>query len=120
MKAANQLAEKAVNIRSEARGAYDRYRSTYEVARHYRDKVVPLRETINQESLLEYNGMIASTFELLSDTQSKVNALLVSVNAKQNFWMAEIDFRASIHGGLGQNGEANSIASLAGAGGAGH
>lgn len=120
MQAANQLTEKAVNIRSEARGAYDKYRSSYEVARHYRDKVVPLRETISQESLLEYNGMIASTFELLSDTQSKINSLLVSVNAKQNFWMAEIDFRAAIHGGLGQNGDADSIASLAGAGGAGH
>jgi outer membrane protein TolC len=120
MQAANKLAEKAVNIRSEARGAYDKYRSSYEVARHYRDKVVPLRETISQESLLEYNGMIASTFELLSDTRSKINALLVSVNAKQNFWMAEIDFRAAIHGGLGQNGDADSIASLAGAGGAGH
>lgn len=99
MQAANRLAEKAVNIRSEARGAYDKYKSTYELAQHYRDKVVPLREIIKQEVLLEYNGMISSTFELLEDTRAATNAMLVSVNAKQNFWLAEVDLRSAIHGG---------------------
>lgn len=102
MQAANRLAEKAVNIRSEARGAYDKYKSTYELARHYRDKVVPLREVIKQERLLEYNGMIASTFELLEDTRAATEALLMSANAKQNFWLAEVDLRSAIHGGRGE------------------
>lgn len=99
MQAANRLAEKAVNIRSEARGAYDKYKSTHELARHYRDKVVPLREVIKQEVLLEYNGMISSTFELLEDTRAATEAMLMSVNAKQNFWLAEVDLRSAIHGG---------------------
>lgn len=100
MQAANRLAEKAVNIRSEARGAYDKYKSTHELARHYRDKVVPLREVIKQEVLLEYNGMISSTFELLEDTRAASEAMLMSVNAKQNFWLAEVDLRSAIHGGV--------------------
>jgi outer membrane protein TolC len=41
MRAANQLAEKAVNVRSEARSAYEAYRSNYDIARHYRNSVVP-------------------------------------------------------------------------------
>ena len=49
MQAANLLAEKAVNIRSEARSAYDAYRSTYDIARHYRNSVVPLRTKIEEE-----------------------------------------------------------------------
>ncbi len=101
MQAANRLAEKAVNIRSEARGAYDKYKSTYELARHYRDKVVPLRQIIKQEVLLEYSGMITSTFELLADTRAASNAMLTSVNAKQNFWLAEVDLRSAINGGYG-------------------
>lgn len=104
MQAANRLAEKAVNIRSEARGAYDKYKSTYELARHYRDKVVPLRDIIKQEVLLEYNGMISSTFELLADTKAATNAMLMLVNAKQNFWLAEVDLRSAIHGGYGGGG----------------
>lgn len=104
MQAANRLAEKAVNIRSEARGAYDKYKSTHELARHYRDKVVPLRDIIKQEALLEYNGMISSTFELLADTRAATNAMLMSVNAKQNFWLAEVDLRSAIHGGYGGGG----------------
>jgi outer membrane protein TolC len=121
MLAANKLAEKAVNIRSEARGAYDKYKSTYELARHYRDKVVPLRETIKQEVLLEYNGMISSTFELLADTRAATSALLMSVNAKQNFWLAEVDLRSAIHGGFGGGaGAGGAGVALAEAGGGGH
>ncbi len=121
MQAANRLAEKAVNIRSEARGAYDKYKSTHELARHYRDKVVPLREVIKQEVLLEYNGMISSTFELLADTRAATNAMLMSVNAKQNFWLAEIDLRSAIHGGYGGGGATGGGGvSLAEGGGGGH
>ena len=76
MRAANRLAEKAVNIRSEARSAYTAYRSTYDIARHYRNTVVPLRSKIEEESLLTYNGMITNTFELLADTRAKIDSIL--------------------------------------------
>lgn len=117
MQAANRLAEKAVNIRSEARGAYDKYKSTHELALHYRDKVVPLRNIIKQEVLLEYSGMISSTFELLADTRAATNAMLVSVNAKQNFWLAEVDLRSAIHGGYGGGAGEGGGVSLADSGG---
>ena len=74
MQAANLLAEKAVNIRSEARSAYTGYRSNYDIARHYKNSVLPLRVKIEEESLLTYNGMITNTFELLSDTREKLAA----------------------------------------------
>ncbi len=119
MRAANRLAEKAVNIRSEARGAYDKYKSSHEIALHYRDKIVPLRDVIKQEVLLEYNGMISSTFEMLNDTRASTNARLMSVNAKQNFWLAEVDLRSAIHGGYGGSSGGGGV-SLAEGGSAGH
>jgi outer membrane protein TolC len=99
MAAANRLAEKAVNVRSEARSAYDEYKSTYDIARHYRNNVLPLRTTIEEEALLTYNGMITSTFELLADTRAKIDSVLLSVDAKRDFWLAEANLAPTIYGG---------------------
>lgn len=99
MRAANQLAEKAVNVRSEARSAYEAYRSSHDIARHYRNSLVPLRTKIEQESLLTYNGMITNTFELLADTREKVNAQQLSINAKRDFWLAAANLTTAVHGG---------------------
>ncbi|MGO4832873.1 TolC family protein, partial [Rhizobiaceae sp. 2RAB30] len=101
MQAANLLAERAVNIRSEARGAYDAYRSTYDIARHYRNSVVPLRKKIEDESVLTYNGMITNTFELLADTRAKIDSNILSLDAKRDFWLADVNLGTAIHGGGG-------------------
>lgn len=118
MQAANLLAERAVNIRSEARGAYDAYRSTYDIARHYRANVVPLRTTIEDESLLTYNGMITNTFELLADTRAKIDSIMLSLNAKRQFWLADVNLGTAVHGGGGASsggGEAETAAADDGA-----
>ena len=121
MQAANLLAEKAVNIRSEARSAYTAYRSTYDIALHYRNAVVPLRSKIEQESLLTYNGMITNTFELLADTRAKLTSIILASNAKREFWLAEANLSASIFGGGGAaSGPSESTAAVADSGGAGH
>jgi outer membrane protein TolC len=101
MQAANLLAERAVNVRSEARSAYDGYRSTHDIARHYRANVVPLRTTIEEESLLTYNSMITNTFELLADTRAKVNSIMLSLNAKRQFWLADVNLGTAVYGGGG-------------------
>ncbi len=43
MRAVNRLAERSVNARSEARIAYATYRATYDIARFYETRIVPLR-----------------------------------------------------------------------------
>jgi outer membrane protein TolC len=99
MRAANQLAQLAVNVRSEARSAYVAYRSNYDIARHYRNNVLPLRSAIEQQSMLNYNGMITSTFELISDTRDKITSTILAVNAKRDFWLAEANLAPVIYGG---------------------
>ncbi|MCO5161015.1 MAG: TolC family protein [Mesorhizobium sp.] len=120
MQAANLLAERAVNVRSEARSAYDGYRSTLDIARHYRANVVPLRTTIEEESLLTYNGMITNTFELLADTRAKVNSIMLSLNAKRQFWLADVNLGTAVYGGGGSapaSGGAETAAADDGGGG---
>lgn len=99
MRAANLLAEKAVNARSEARSAYEAYRSSYDIARHYRDSVIPLRTVIEQEGLLTYNGMITNTFDLLIDTRERIDSTAQSLNAKRAFWLAEAGLASAVYGG---------------------
>lgn len=120
MQAANLLAEKAVNIRSEARSAYDGYRSTYDIARHYRNNVVPLRKKIEEESVLTYNGMITNTFELLADTRAKIGSIMLSLNAKRNFWLADVNLGTAVYGGGGSSSGGGDAPAVAEAGAEGH
>lgn len=99
MRAANQLAANAVNARSQARAAYLAYKSNYDIARHYRNNVLPLRSAIEEQSMLTYNGMITSTFELIADTREKINSTILAVNAKRDFWLAEANLAPVIYGG---------------------
>ncbi len=121
MRAANLLAEKAVNVRSEARSAYQAYRANYDIARHYRNSVVPLRTKIEEESLLTYNAMITNTFELLADSREKVNSILLAVNAKRDFWLAEANLAPAVYGGgAGAAAGGTEVAAAAESGGGGH
>ncbi len=99
MRSANLLGEQAVNARSEARSAYQAYRSTYDIAKHYRSNVLPLRAVIEEEGLLTYNGMITNTFDLLTDTRERINSNILALNAKRAFWLAEAGLTSAIYGG---------------------
>ncbi|MFC0132978.1 RND transporter [Massilia eurypsychrophila] len=89
MQAVQRASETAVNARSEVREAYSAYRTTYDVARHYREEIVPLKQRISAEQLLRYNGMLISVFELLADSRSQVLSVNASIEAQRDFWMAE-------------------------------
>ena len=99
MQAANRVAEKAVNIRSEAREAYMAYRGTYDIARLYQAQVLPLRKIIQDEALLQYNGMLIDVTQLIADARARNLSQIAAVNALRDFWLAHSDFRHAIIGG---------------------
>ena len=100
MQAVNRFAETAVNARSEVRESYAGYLTAYELARHYRDEIVPLRKTISDENLLRYNGMLISVFELLADAREQVASVNDYIEALQGFWLAETDLQQAVGGKL--------------------
>lgn len=116
LQAANLLAEKGINIRSEARGAYQAYRSTHDIARHYQSSVIPLSRIINEEALLTYNAMITSTFNLLADARAAINSNILFLNAKRDFFLADAGLTAAIYGG-GEAAETEAEVEMAEAGG---
>ena len=99
MQSVARLAEATGNAQSEARTAYGAYRSTYDLARLYREEVVPLRKKIAEETLLRYNGMLLSVFELLADAREQVMSVNASIEATRDFWLADADLDAAIAGG---------------------
>ena len=100
MQAVNRVAETAVNARSEVRESYSGYVSAYELAKHYRDEIVPLRKTISEENLLRYNGMLISVFELLADAREQVRSVNAYIEALKDFWIAETDLQKALGGKL--------------------
>lgn len=120
MQAANRLAQKAVSIRSEAREAWKAWQGTWAIARHYRNAVVPLRTRIEEEALLTYNGMITSTFELLADTRARINTVLLSANARKEFWLADANLTAAIYGGGAAAADGGTAVAMAADDQAGH
>ncbi|QBE67608.1 TolC family protein [Pseudoduganella lutea] len=98
MQSANRLAQAAIDARSEAREAYHVWRTSYELARHYRDVVIPLKKQVSDETLLRYNGMLLSTFELLADAREQRVAVAAAIEAQKAFWIADADLETAIGG----------------------
>lgn len=96
--ALQRTAGTAINARSQVREAYSSYRTAYDLARHYRDEVVPLRKTISHEVLLRYNGMLASVFELLSDAREQVASVNGAIETQRDFWIAQTELQSAING----------------------
>ena len=122
MQAVNRLAEKAVNVRSEARDAYRTYRSAYDIARHYRDEVVPLRKIISDETLLRYNAMLIDVFALLTEARQRINSNMQAIDAQRDFWLASVDLSVAVTGGgvTGMRGSGTTSAAAPSGGEAGH
>lgn len=115
--AANRLAEKAVAIRSEAREAYTGYRGSYDIALHYQKQVLPQRKIIQDESLLQYSGMLIDVTTLIVDARARILANAQAVEALRDFWIATVDLKHAVIGG-GVGGAASSgSATVAAAGG---
>ena len=98
MQSVNRTAQVGVNARSEVRESYAAYRTAYDLAKHYRDEVVPLRKRISDENLLRYNGMLASVFELLADSRDQVSSVTGAVEALRDYWVAETNLQSALTG----------------------
>ncbi|GAB3467704.1 hypothetical protein GCM10027321_35420 [Massilia terrae] len=99
MAAVHRTGDVAVKARSEVRQAYASYRTAYDIARHYRDDIVPLRKQIADEVLLRYNGMLASTFELLAESREQLAAVNAAIAAQRDFWIADTNLQFAMNGG---------------------
>lgn len=94
----NRSLQVARNASSQLRASYDSYRSAHDLARHYRDEILPLRASIAEESVLQYNGMLIGVFELLADSRNRAAGQIAALEAARDFWLADAALRAAMLG----------------------
>jgi len=96
MRSFHRTADLAIRARSQVRESYTAYRTAYDLARHYRDEIVPLRKRISEENLLRYNGMLISVFELLADSRDQAQAVEAAIEAVRDYWIADANLETAL------------------------
>jgi cobalt-zinc-cadmium efflux system outer membrane protein len=92
-RAEHELAATAIDLGARAQAAKARALATYDEARRMKDVVLPLRKRVLDETLLQYNAMNASSFELLAARRDQVEAGRAYIDALRRYWraMAEVE-----------------------------
>ncbi len=83
---------------SQLRESHSAYVTSFEIAKHYRDEIVPLRKAIADEMLLKYNGMLIGVFELLADSREQIGSVIQAIDAQRDFWLADAALNATLLG----------------------
>ncbi|CAB5711733.1 type I secretion outer membrane protein, TolC family [Delftia tsuruhatensis] len=90
------LQQGAIRARGEARSSWLRYRTAWDLAYQQQSEVLPLRRFIQEESMLRYNGMLLSTWELLAEARASAQAVATATEAQRDFWLADIDLQLAL------------------------
>jgi outer membrane protein TolC len=120
MQSLQRAADTAINARSEVREAYGAYRSAWDIARHHRDEIVPLRQRIAEENVLRYNGMLIGVFELLADARTQIAGVNAAIDALRDFWVAQAELEMALIGKPSLSAPSGRSTAAAEPGGAGH
>lgn len=97
-KALTSMEQIAPQAQSEVREAYQAYQTHYEIARQYRDEILPLQKRISQENQLRYNGMFIGVFDLLADAREQISSVNSAIEALRDFWIAQADLDMALMG----------------------
>ncbi len=101
----NSAKAKTVNAASEVRAQHQQYLAGFEIAQRYRDEVIPLKKQMLDESLLRYNGMLMSPFELMVTAREQVLAVNHYIAALRDFWIADSNLQMTMIGAPMSEGE---------------
>jgi hypothetical protein len=110
--AAQLLRAEGMRNGANARLARQAYLSSHALAVSAREEVLKVREFITEETVLHYNGMLKSVWDLLGEVSSQSQAVASAIEAQRDFLIAETDLQWVLQGGA-----PDSFVSLGGGGG---
>ena len=90
----------AVNIRSEIREARDTLIASRDASAYYEKVLLPQRQRILQETLLQYNAMQKGNYELLAAKERELAAERGYVEALRDYWIARVELEKAVGGKL--------------------
>jgi hypothetical protein len=89
----------AVRNRVASETAFRVYQASHSMARASRDDVLRLRTYITEETVLHYNGMLKSVWDLLGEVSNQAVAEVDAIDAQRDFWLAQADLQWTLQGG---------------------
>ncbi len=98
--AERRLEAQAIDIRSEVREARDRLLAKKDLAIYYRDELVPERKRVLELTLINYNAMLRSPYELLLARQNELAAERGYIEALRDYWISRADLERAVGGRL--------------------
>ena len=90
----------AADVGSEVRAARDAVASARGAAEFFQKTLLPQRRLILRETLLHYNAMQKSPYELLLAKEQQQAAERMSVEALRDYWLARTDLERALGGRL--------------------
>lgn len=85
-------------LRRSAPVAFEAYRASFALALGHRDGLLKLRELVADETVLRYNGMLKSVWDVLGETAARSQASIEAIEAQRDFWIAETDLHLVLQG----------------------
>lgn len=97
-RAMRNLEALAVNIRSEVRESRDALIAARDVAEYHQRILLPLRQRILRETLLQYNAMQKSNYELLLAKEREQQEEQSAIEALRDYWIARAELERAVGG----------------------
>ena len=89
-----------LDVRSQVREATDLLRAARTAAEYYEKTLLPQRRLLLRETLLHYNAMQRSNYELLAEKERLLVAELESIDAQRDYWIARAELEMAFGGRL--------------------
>ncbi len=90
----------AVNVRSEVREARDALIAARDTSEYYEKVLLPQRQRVLRETLLHYNAMQKSSYELLAAKEREQIAERGYVESLRDYWIARAELERAVGGRL--------------------
>lgn len=88
----------ARQVRADVQMAVNAYQLARQTAHHTQAEVVRLHTELSQETLLRYNGMLKSTWDLLASARTRIDSVDAALQAQRQLWLAHADLMAVLAG----------------------
>jgi outer membrane protein TolC len=90
----------AVEVRAAVRAARDRTSSARQRARHYREVLLPARQEVLSQTLLQYNAMQIGVFQLLQAQRDQLDAARMHIDTLREYWQTRAALELILAGRL--------------------
>lgn len=96
LEAQDRYAALAIQIRSDVRLAYSRMALARKKVEFFKGAVLPVQQTVTDETQLRYNGMLLGVFQLLRAKQEQIDAGRDYIQSLAEYWMARTELEKAL------------------------